>query len=98
LDSFLSVVRSDCVGRNLDWRDCQGRAKVGRPVTNYKESTEIPPNSKYVLWCPFCDEWSCRDSMIARKRLGMHVSNKHPEEVRFQKDTQPPEIVDIEGV
>lgn len=63
---------------------------------NWKEVTEVPPSSKYTLWCPFCDDWSCRDSMIARKRLGMHVSNKHPEEVRYPKKYAPPKLVDME--
>lgn len=61
-----------------------------------KETTKVPPNSKYILWCPFCNEWSCKDSMIARKRLGMHVSNTHPEEVRFGKNIDPPILKDFD--
>jgi hypothetical protein len=95
LGSFLAVDDYDCMDRNVG-RSC-GEGRASFKVTEHlKEVTEVPPNSKYKLWCPFCDDWSCRDSMIARKRLGMHVSNKHPEEVRFPQKITPPKLMEIE--
>lgn len=60
--------------------------------TNGTEPIVTPPNSRFVLWCPFCDEWQVKDSMIARKRLGLHLSDKHPDEVRFRKGVEPPPV------
>lgn len=59
------------------------------------EKTTVPPNSDYTLYCPFCDGWACKDSMIGRKRLGLHVANSHDTEVRFPKDVSPPPLRDI---
>lgn len=96
MDSFYTIDHFDCMGINVDWSYRERRASF-KVTEHLKEVTEVPPNSKYKLWCPFCDDWSCRDSMIARKRLGMHVSNKHPEEVRFPQKTIPPKLMEIEG-
>lgn len=50
----------------------------------------------FYLWCPFCDLdddecWRLTDSIVSRKKLGMHIVNKHPNEVRFAQGTKPPE-------
>lgn len=52
----------------------------------------VEPSIDYILWCPFCDSWHQRDAFVARKRLGQHIVNEHPEEVRFKKGIKPPEI------
>lgn len=33
--------------------------------------------------------------MISRKRLGVHITDKHPEEVLFGPGENPPELIDI---
>ena len=65
-------------------------------MNGIKETTKIIPSNQYNLWCPFCDEWKYKDSMIARKRLGLHLVNEHSAEVRFGKNDIPPELRDID--
>lgn len=55
------------------------------------------PDRKKMIYCPFCDTWSRQDSMVARKRLGIHITEKHSEEVLFHKDETPPELEDIDS-
>jgi len=33
--------------------------------------------------------------MISRKRMGIHIADIHPEEVLFDKNELPPELIDI---
>lgn len=62
-----------------------------------RELCVVTPNSGFNLWCPFCDDWQLTDSMVARKKLGQHITSYHPEEVRFRRGEKPPEFDDEEG-
>lgn len=53
--------------------------------------TKNPPDGRYNVWCPFCD-WHMADSMVARKRMGQHIIDNHPEEVWFKKGTEPKDL------
>lgn len=57
-----------------------------RPITPYV--TKIPPDGHYNVWCPYCD-WRLPDSMVARKRMGQHIADNHPEDVRFPLGKEP---------
>ena len=61
-----------------------------------REKCVVKPDNAFNLWCPFCDDWKLTDSMVARKKLGLHVSSYHPNEVRFKRGKKPPELEDIE--
>ena len=61
-----------------------------------REVTNIKPDNGFVLWCPFCDTWRLQDSMVARKKLGLHITNSHTDEVRFARGTTPPDLVDVD--
>ena len=61
-----------------------------------REKTVVPPDNKFVIWCPFCDSWRLQDSMVARKKLGLHITNSHQEEVRFAKGVKPPELEPVD--
>ncbi|AEL97992.1 hypothetical protein CL65_gp084 [Mycobacterium phage Patience] len=64
-------------------------------TTNGKDpKTVVRPSSDYNLFCPFCDDWSTRDSMIGRKRLGQHIVNQHDDEVRWRVGETPPPLED----
>lgn len=60
-----------------------------------RETTIVKPDSGYTLWCPFCDDWRLTDSMVARKKLGLHVSSYHPDEVRFERGMTPPDLIPV---
>ena len=101
LGDVLANIDSDAVDFNLDRGDADADQKVYAPddYRNSRLSTaavswKTPPRNGLVLWCPFCDEWTSKDSMINRKRLGLHISGEHPEEVRFKKGEQPPELTE----
>jgi len=59
-----------------------------------RQRTLIKPDNCYTLWCPFCDEWRLTDSMVARKKLGLHISSYHQEEVRYKRGESPPALED----
>jgi hypothetical protein len=63
-----------------------------------REKTLVKPDNKFTLWCPFCDKWRLTDSMVARKKLGLHITSHHPEEIRFKRGERPPEIVEEEVI
>ena len=63
-----------------------------------RERNQTPVSPGYLVWCPFCDEWTLTDSIVARKKLGMHIGSKHPEEVRFKRGVQPPKIVVLDEI
>jgi hypothetical protein len=56
----------------------------------------VKPDNNFTLWCPFCDDWRLSDSMVARKKLGLHISSYHPEETRFERGKPPPTLQDVE--
>jgi hypothetical protein len=55
----------------------------------------VKPDNNFTLWCPFCDNWRLSDSMVARKKLGLHISSYHPEETRFERGKPPPALHDV---
>lgn len=63
-----------------------------------REPTLIKPDNCYTLWCPFCDEWRLTDSMVARKKLGLHICSYHQEEVRFEKGVKPPALEEVDSL
>jgi hypothetical protein len=50
--------------------------------------TKNPPKEHYNVWCPLCG-WHLGDSIVARKRMGEHIADKHPEDVLFKIGTEP---------
>ena len=96
MDNLLANFHFDCVVEYLDC-NCFRICEEMIVTTNAKETkTIVKPSSNFFLWCPFCDDCATVDSMIARKRLGIHIVNKHPEEVRFKKGVTPPALEDID--
>lgn len=62
---------------------------------NAHEITKVVPSRNYMLHCPFCDKWKLIDSMVARKKLGLHLVNEHDEEVRFKEGIEPPALEEV---
>lgn len=63
-----------------------------------RETTMVKPDSGFTLWCPFCDDWRLTDSMVARKKLGLHVCSYHSEEVRFKRGVKPPSLEEVDSL
>jgi len=57
-----------------------------------EEKIRHPVKNDYTLWCPFCDRWALADSIVARKKMGLHIANHHHEEVLFSRTEKPPEL------
>ena len=56
---------------------------------NFKDTKKrVMVNTLNNLWCPFCD-WHVSDSMASRRRLGVHLSNYHYEDVAYLVGTEP---------
>lgn len=58
------------------------------------ERNKTPVTADHTLHCPFCDDWKLGDSMVARKRLGVHIASYHNFEVSFHRGEQPPSLVE----
>lgn len=57
--------------------------------SKYVESKKrTPVDTFYNLWCPICD-WHVSDSMASRRRLGVHLSNYHYDEIAYAVGTEP---------
>jgi len=40
------------------------------------------------IWCPIC-YWHASDSMASRRRLGVHLSNYHYDEIAYPVGEEP---------
>lgn len=60
-----------------------------------REKLRTAVNKENFVWCPFCDDWALTDSIVARKRLGLHIANYHADEVLFHKEERPPKLESV---
>ena len=66
---------------------------MGKKYSEYAaENCRTKPDNDYDLFCPFCDNWKLTDSIVARKKMGMHIANHHHDEVRFERGATPPPL------
>jgi hypothetical protein len=59
-----------------------------------KPKEYVPANLNNVLWCPFCT-WHMPDNYTNRRRYGLHIVNKHYEDVAYPIGTEPPPIEEL---
>lgn len=48
----------------------------------------VPADINNLLWCPFCP-WNKPDNYSNRRRFGLHIVNKHYEDVAYPRGVEP---------